>query len=165
LGKVCGDYGENTRVIFIGEAPGEEEDKLGHPFVGKSGQLLRDWIADTGLKADEYSILNIVKCRPPNNRKPIESECSTCGVWLKQQISELGAKKLVIVGSTAAEFFLGKLPIYDGRILKYVGRVFNVTGYQMFILPHPAFVLRHGGNYPVPVDELRAFVWREYKDD
>lgn len=158
-GKVIGDMGENTKVIFVGEAPGEEEDRLGHPFVGKSGQLLRDWISQTGLKADEYSILNVIKCRPPNNRKPIESECSTCGVWLKQQILELGAKKIVIVGATAADFFLGKLPMYDGRILKYVGTVFTVTGYQLFVLPHPAYVLRNGGNYDVPTKALREYVW------
>jgi DNA polymerase len=156
--KVFGDIGDNTKILFIAEAPGEEEDNQGRPFVGASGKLLRLWIKTCGLTEDQFSVLNIVKCRPPNNRKPLLAETSTCGVWIKKQIYFLGCKKIVLLGATACDFFLSPTGFYDGGLLKYVGTTFVVDDYRMFVMPHPSYVLRSGGIYEPPLDEMLRFI-------
>ena len=158
-GKVFGDIGQNTRVIFIGEAPGEAEDKSGRPFVGPAGQLLRQWIKQANILDEEMSILNVVKCRPANNRTPIESERQACGKWLNQQINMIGCNKIVLLGRTACDHFLVDSGVFDGAILKHVGKIYAIGDKEFLVFPHPSFVLRGGNHYKVPIDQLREF-WR-----
>jgi DNA polymerase len=157
-GKVFGDIGKNTKVVFVGEASGEDEDLQGRPFVGKSGQLLRQWIKDIGLEESDFSVLNVIMCRPPNNRRPIESESQACSTWLDEKIAAIGCSKIVLLGRTACDHFLTDEGIFSGAILKHVGRVYPVDGKQFLVFPHPSFVLRGGGHYDVPLDILKNFV-------
>jgi uracil-DNA glycosylase family 4 len=156
-GKVFGDIGPNTQVVFVGQCPGEDEDLAGRPFVGKSGQLLRKWIKSAGLTDDQISIVNILKCYIPNNRDPIESEKQACSEWIDRQVDLIGCKKLVLLGRVACDHFLSGSGIFDGSILKHVGNVYPVDGRQFLVFPHPSFVLRGGEHYEVPVDKLKNF--------
>lgn len=138
---VVGDYGPKQGICFIGEAPGYYEDKQGRPFVGKSGKLLDQMLSSIGYTRKEVSVLNINKCRPPENRKPTTQEMSTCGsLWLGQQLAYLDPKLLITLGSTALEYFInGK------KITKVRGKIQFRDG-KTPILPlfHPAYVLRGG---------------------
>jgi len=138
---VVGDYGPKGAVCFIGEAPGYHEDQQGRPFVGKSGQLLDSMLETIGLIREQVSVLNINKCRPPENRKPTSQEMETCGnLWLGTQLNYLEPSLLVTLGSTALEYFLPGL-----RITKVRAVVQKTTKARaIFPLFHPAYVLRGG---------------------
>lgn len=138
---VVGDYGPKQGICFIGEAPGYNEDKQGRPFVGKSGKLLDQKLETIGYSRDDVSVLNINKCRPPNNRKPTNQEMQTCGhLWLNQQLKYLNPKLVVTLGSTALEYFInGK------KITKVRGKLqLRTDKPPIFPLFHPAYVLRGG---------------------
>lgn len=129
-----------AELCFVGEGPGADEDDQGEPFVGKAGQLLDRMIAAIGYERDEVYICNIVKCRPPNNRKPSPEEMATCGAYLAEQLALVSPKVIVALGATAAEGLLGGLP---GGISRNRGqwRLYNRT---IPVMPtfHPAYVLR-----------------------
>ena len=154
-GKVFGDIGINTKVVLIGEGPGADEDMSGRPFVGPAGQLLRSWMKIIGVGDSEMSILNVVCCRPPNNRTPLEVEVDACSKRLDQQLNLIGCNKIVLLGRTACARML---PEFDGTVLKDVGKIFTVDHRQMLVMPHPSFVMRGGNRYPVPLDKLQKFI-------
>ena len=93
--------------MFIGEAPGADEDQQGEPFVGRAGQLLNKMIKAMGLRREEVYIANIVKCRPPGNRTPEREECETCSPFLMRQIAAIQPKAIVALGAVAAKTLLG----------------------------------------------------------
>ncbi len=126
-------------VVFVGEAPGEEEDKSGLPFCGDSGLILYRWIDELRLLDTDFAILNIIKCKPPNNRDPMDEEISTCtDLWLKKQLNILEPKVIVSVGRIASAYFLGKE--FRSGILTYAGRFYG----DYYCLPHPSYFLRRG---------------------
>lgn len=147
---VVGRGSLDPRVVFVGEAPGAEEDRQGLPFVGRSGQLLDEWIQWLEVADGEFYILNVVKCRPPGNRDPTPEEVAVCEPWLERQLDLLDPEFVVAVGRFAMNFFFP-----DKRaITKVSGEV--IDG-RFCIVPHPSYFLRRGGNGWKPyLEQLRA---------
>lgn len=135
---VPGEGSADARVMFVGEAPGREEDEQGRPFVGRSGQLLRQTIRETGWREDEVFIANVLKCRPPDNRDPEDSEIEACRSWLAAQIITLRPRLIVTLG----RYSMGLLLKPGLKITQVHGQHVRRDG--MVILPtfHPSAVLR-----------------------
>lgn len=135
---VPGEGNPNAVIMFIGEGPGRDEDLSGRPFVGAAGRLLDKMLGAIGLSREEVYIANVVKCRPPNNRTPEESEAAACMPYLRGQFALIRPKIIVCLGATAAKY------IYDPdiRITRDRGVWKNSKG--VWILPtyHPAALLR-----------------------
>jgi len=124
--------------MFIGEAPGADEDQQGEPFVGRSGQLLTNMIKAMGLRREDVYIANIIKCRPPGNRTPERDECDTCSPFLMRQIEAIRPKALVALGAVAAKSLLAiNAPMSELR-----GRWYDFRGTKLAVTYHPAFLLR-----------------------
>ncbi len=120
-------------VIFVGEAPGRNEDKNGEPFVGVAGKKLSIALEEAGITRDAVYITNIVKCRPPNNRVPNIDERETCKEYLKQEISIIKPKIICILGNTAFNSILG-----GSEITKFRGKVVQKDNQLYFLTIHPA---------------------------
>lgn len=153
---VVGRGSQTPRVVFVGEAPGAEEDRLQKPFVGRSGQMLDKWIDACGLQETEYYICNVMKTRPPNNRNPTREEVAFCAPWLHKQLTLLQPTIIVAVGSFAMKHFLPT----EKAILAASGKVHAVPGQPpVFVMPHPSYFLRRGGKGWEPyVSELRKLL-------
>lgn len=135
---VFGVGNPNAELMFIGEAPGADEDEQGEPFVGRAGQLLTNMIKAMGLRREDVYIANIIKCRPPGNRTPERDECETCSPFLMRQIEVIGPKVLVALGAVAAKTLLAvNAPMSELR-----GRWFDFRGTKLAVTYHPAFLLR-----------------------
>ena len=120
-------------VIFVGEAPGRNEDKKGEPFIGVAGKKLSIALNEAGISRDDVYITNIVKCRPPNNRVPNTDERDTCKEYLKQEISIIKPKLICILGNTAFNSILG-----GSEITKFRGKVVRKDNLLYFLTIHPA---------------------------
>ncbi len=120
-------------VIFVGEAPGRNEDRNGEPFVGVAGKKLSIALDEAGVSRDAIYITNIVKCRPPNNRVPKTSERNTCQEYLKQEISIIKPKIICILGNTAFNSILG-----GSEITKFRGKIAQKDNQLYFLTIHPA---------------------------
>lgn len=136
---VFGVGNPNATLMFIGEAPGADEDAQGEPFVGRAGQLLTKIIEAIHFKRSDVYICNILKCRPPNNRKPTVEESELCKPYLKKQIQLVKPKVIVCLGLTAAENLLGTTE----SMSKLRGRVMQYEGVPVMITYHPAALLRN----------------------
>jgi DNA polymerase len=128
-----------ARLVFVGEAPGFDEDRQGEPFVGKAGRLLNDIIKAMGLKREQVYIANIVKCRPPGNRVPDAAEIGSCADYLERQIDILSPEVLVALGSVAAKALLGS----EAGITRLRGRFHSYRGIPLMPTYHPAYLLRN----------------------
>jgi len=126
-------------LMFVGEAPGADEDIQGIPFVGRAGQLLTKIIEAIGMKREEVYIANVIKCRPPGNRNPEPDEVDTCEPFLFQQIDLIKPKVLVALGKFAAQTLLRTLD----PISRLRGRVYDYRGAKLIPTFHPAYVLRN----------------------
>jgi uracil-DNA glycosylase len=135
---VFADGDANAQLMFVGEGPGADEDAQGLPFVGRAGQLLNNMIGAMGLKREQVYIANIVKCRPPQNRKPEPDEAHTCTPFLERQIDVVRPRVLVALGATAATYLLGM----RGSIGGMRGRIHDYRGIQTVVTYHPAYLLR-----------------------
>jgi DNA polymerase len=122
-------------IMLVGEAPGKEEDLTGKPFVGRAGRLLDAALERAGLERSRVFITSVIKCRPPQNRKPKKKEIERCRPYLQSQIEILHPKIICLMGNTAAQAVLGRQGIADlrGRILEY----------RYLVTFHPAAVLRN----------------------
>jgi len=120
-------------VIFVGEAPGRNEDKNGEPFVGIAGQRLNLALDNAGILRESIYITNVVKCRPPNNRVPTISERNTCQDYLQKEISIIKPKIICILGNTAFNSILG-----GSEITKYRGKIIKKDKQFYFLTIHPA---------------------------
>jgi DNA polymerase len=107
LNTVFGEGNPYADIVFCGEGPGQQENETGRPFVGKAGQLLDNILKACGFTREQVFILNIVKCRPPNNRVPTDEECSNCRPFLELQLKIINPKIIVCLGTTAANNILG----------------------------------------------------------
>jgi DNA polymerase len=135
---VFGVGNPNADLMFIGEAPGADEDERGEPFVGRAGQLLTNMIKAMGLRREDVYIANIIKCRPPGNRTPERDECETCSPFLMRQIEVIGPKAIVALGAVAAKTLLAiNAPMSELR-----GRWYDFRGTKLAVTYHPAFLLR-----------------------
>ncbi|MEN6296300.1 MAG: uracil-DNA glycosylase [Chloroherpetonaceae bacterium] len=136
---VFGDGNPNADILIIGEAPGADEDKIGKPFVGKAGQLLTRIIESVKFSREEVYIANIVKCRPPNNRTPVEDEWKECLPYLIKQIELIKPKFIMLLGAVPFKALLGS----DHQITKERGQVFDYNGIPTIPTFHPAYLLRN----------------------
>jgi uracil-DNA glycosylase family 4 len=135
---VFGTGNPNAELMFVGEAPGADEDEQGLPFVGRAGQLLTNMIKAMGLQREDVYIANIIKCRPPSNRTPERDECETCAPFLLRQINAIQPKAIVALGSVAARTLLGlNEPMANLR-----GQWFDFRGVPLAVTYHPAYLLR-----------------------
>jgi len=138
---VFGSGNPNAELLFIGEAPGEQEDLEGEPFIGKAGQLLTNIITAMYLNRDDVYICNIVKCRPPNNRNPELDEIKRCLPYLKKQIRIVRPKVICLLGKVAIQAMLkdtNSISSLRGTIF-YLGKIPTIVTY------HPAALLRNPG--------------------
>ena len=127
-----------AELMFVGEAPGADEDQQGEPFVGRAGQLLNNMIRAMGIAREQVYIANVVKCRPPSNRTPERDECDTCSPFLMRQIAVVQPKVIVALGAVAAKNLLAvQSSLGDLR-----GRWFEYRGCKLAVTYHPAFLLR-----------------------
>ena len=127
--------------MFVGEAPGADEDIQGIPFVGRAGQLLTKMIEAMGLKRDDVYIANVLKCRPPNNRDPQPDEVERCEPFLFRQIASVQPKVIVALGAFAARALLKT----QDPVSRMRGRVYNYRGAKPIVTFHPSFLLRSPG--------------------
>jgi len=126
-----GDF--KSDVIFVGEAPGKNEDKNGEPFIGVAGKKLSAALEGAGVSRDKVYITNIVKCRPPKNRVPKTNERETCQDYLKQEIAIIKPKLICILGNTAFNSLLG-----GSEIMKFRGKIVQKDNQLYFLTVHPA---------------------------
>ena len=135
---VPGEGSPDGRVVFVGEAPGREEDAQGRPFVGRSGQLLRQTIREAGWREDEVFIANVLKCRPPDNRDPADEEIQACRAWLIAQLVTIRPRLIVTLGRYSMA-----LLIKPGlRITQIRGQHVVRDGFVVLPTYHPSAVLR-----------------------
>ena len=138
---VFGEGNPNAPLLFLGEGPGREEDKVGRPFIGRSGQLLRKTIAKIGLKPEDYYITNVVKCRPPTNRLPNKGEISPCTkLILKRELDIIQPKVICSLGSCATKVILEEKLI---RMTDARKKIINKNGLSVKPVFHPAYILRN----------------------
>ena len=135
---VFGEGSEKARLVFVGEAPGYEEDIQGRPFVGKAGQLLTRIIAAIGMKRDEVYITNVVKCHPPRNRVPANDEIASCYPFLARQLRIIRPQVICALGSPAARTLLNT----EAGITTLRGTFRDWEGIPVMPTFHPAFLLR-----------------------
>ena len=136
---VFGVGNPRARLMFVGEAPGEDEDKKGEPFVGRAGQLLTKIIEAIGLAREQVYIANVIKCRPPNNRNPEADEVAACEPFLFRQIDVIQPKVIVPLGKFAAQSLLRSMD----PITRLRGRQFDYRGAVLIPTFHPAYLLRN----------------------
>jgi DNA polymerase len=152
---VPGEGSLNADLMFIGEAPGRDEDIQGRPFVGRAGQLLTKIIHAMTFQRDEVYITNIVKCRPPGNRNPQGDEIASCKDYLLAQIEMINPKVIVTLGKVAADFFIrSSLGMTALR-----GDFYDIDN-NIRVMPtfHPSYLIRNEGN-----KNLKKMVWEDMK--
>ncbi len=148
---VFGQGNPHARLMFVGEGPGEDEDREGLAFVGKAGQLLTKIIAAIDLTRDDVYITNIVKCRPPKNREPEEDEIAACYPFLEQQIRAIRPSIICALGAPASKTLLKTRE----SISRLRGRFHDMNGMKVMPTYHPAYLLRN------PSD--KRLVWEDMK--
>jgi len=146
---VFGSGSPRARLMFIGEGPGQEEDRAGEPFVGAAGQLLTRIIAAIKLRREEVYIANVVKCRPPDNRTPAPEEIATCSPFLRRQITSIRPLFICTLGGCAAQTLLGTAE----PISRLRGRLYDYEGIRVLPTFHPAYLLRN--------PEKKRAVWED----
>ena len=148
---VFGEGARDAEVMFIGEGPGEQEDRTGRPFVGRAGQLLDDMLAMIDLKREKVFIGNMVKCRPPQNRDPLNIEQEACIGYLRNQVALLKPKIIVCLGRIAAM----KLIKEDFKITREHGQWIEKAGVWMMAMYHPSALLRDPRKRPESFEDLK----------
>ena len=148
---VFGQGSPKARLMFVGEAPGRDEDEQGLAFVGRAGQLLTKIIEAMGMKREDVFICNVLKCRPPNNRNPEPDEVASCMPFLEEQIRLISPKVIVTLGTFAAQAVLET----DEPIGRMRGRWRTARGVRVMPTFHPAFLLRS--------PERKKDVWEDMK--
>ncbi|MDI6605415.1 MAG: uracil-DNA glycosylase [Thermoanaerobacteraceae bacterium] len=149
---VFGGGNLRSKIMFIGEGPGKEEDIQGRPFVGKAGQLLNKMLEAIGLNREDVYIANIVKCRPPNNRPPLQNEIEACIPYLRNQVAIIRPKIIVCLGATAAKAIIDK----DFKITAMRGQWTERKGVKIIATYHPAALLRD--------PEKKKPAWEDFKE-
>ncbi|MDL1956441.1 MAG: uracil-DNA glycosylase [Candidatus Desulfofervidus auxilii] len=148
---VFGEGPANARLVIVGEAPGEEEDLQGKPFVGAAGELLTKMLKAINLSREEVYITNIVKCRPPNNRNPRPKEIEKCKPFLLKQLETIHPKVICTLGSIAAQTLLET----KTSISLLRGKIYIWHGIKLIPTFHPAYLLRN--------PRQKKFVWEDLK--
>ncbi len=151
---VPGEGNRNADLMFVGEAPGREEDEQGRPFVGRAGQLLTRIISAMGFRRQDVYITNVVKCRPPGNRTPLGPEVESCKGYLIDQIEWIRPKVIVSLGKVATGFF-----VRSARSMTALrGSFQDFHGIRVMPTFHPSYLIRNEGNR-----KLKKMVWEDMK--
>jgi DNA polymerase len=148
---VFGAGDPHADLLFIGEAPGQHEDRQGEPFVGAAGQLLTHMLGEIGMTRDQVYIANVLKCRPPGNRDPQPDEIDTCTPWLVEQISLIQPVVIVTLGNFATKYVLQT----QQGITRMRGSVYPWHGRKVIPTFHPAAILHGGGEKSRQFAELQ----------
>lgn len=148
---VPGEGAEAARIMFIGEAPGAVEDRLGRPFVGPAGKFLDEMLRSIGLARQDVFIANTVKCRPPENRDPMEDEIAACKPWLDKQIELIKPDVFVPLGRYALHKFMP-----DAVISREHGKLYERGGKVYFLMYHPAAALHNGSLRPTMLEDIKS---------
>src|SRR5581483_6997120 len=146
---VFGAGNSRARLVFVGEGPGHDEDMQGLPFVGRAGKLLTQMIEAMGLQREDVYICNVVKCRPPENRKPEDDEVEICSPYLHRQLDVIGPKAIVCLGAVAAQTLLNT----KDPISKFRGNWADLRNTRLMATYHPAYLLRNPA--------AKAEVWKD----
>jgi len=154
---VPGEGNINSKVVFIGEAPGRDEDREGRPFVGAAGRFLTQALESAGLHRKEVYITNVVKRRPPRNRPPRKGEVAVFLPYLRRELEIIRPKVVCLLGSTAVKALLGR------SLAEVRGKVVRGGGWTFFSTYHPAAVIYNPGLEGVLLDDLRRL--REILDE
>jgi DNA polymerase len=141
-----------TPLMFVGEAPGQDEDLQGEPFVGRAGQLLTNTLKKLGVERKQVHIANILKCRPPGNRTPAPDEMAACMPWLQRQIATIQPKLICGLGNIAVQTLL----VTKTGITKLRGRLTQAQGVPFFPTFHPAYILRNMNDLPLFEADIQA---------
>jgi DNA polymerase len=149
---VFGAGSMTAEIMFVGEAPGADEDVQGVPFVGKAGQLLTKMIGAMGLRREDVYIANVLKCRPPGNRNPEPDEIQTCQPFLFRQLASIQPRVVIALGAFAARTLLDT----DEPISRLRGRVFDFRGAKLIPTFHPSYLLRSPGNKREAWEDLKT---------
>lgn len=149
---VFGVGNPQAEVLFIGEAPGANEDLQGEPFVGRAGKLLDDMLTMVGLKRQNIYITNSVKCRPPENRDPMNTEKDACRGYLRRQVQLMKPKIIVCLGRISAMELIRE----DFKISQEHGQFFDKNGTLMLAVYHPAALLRNPNLKPQAFEDFKA---------
>lgn len=157
---VLGEGNINAKLMFVGEAPGADEDRLGRPFVGRAGKLLTSIIEELGHKREEFYISNVNKCRPPNNRTPTPWEQEACFPYLEKQIQIINPKVLCLLGAAAARAFLER----NVAITKKRGQIINWKDKYLILTFHPAYVLRNPSAKDTLKEDIKKAIELAYSD-
>jgi uracil-DNA glycosylase family 4 len=148
---VFGSGSPHAELVFVGEAPGYDEDQQGLPFVGRAGQLLTKIIESINLKREDVYICNVLKCRPPDNRNPEPDEVASCNPFLRKQLVTIRPKIVCCLGTFAAQTVLQTA----APISKLRGKFFDMDGIRVIATFHPAYLLRS--------PEKKREVWEDMK--
>lgn len=149
---VPGEGNWETDLMFVGEAPGQDEDIQGRPFVGRAGQLLTKIIEAMKFQRSEVYITNVVKCRPPGNRIPHREEIEKCAFYLLAQIKFIQPKVIVALGKTALDFFIRS----NAAMTNLRGNFYDYCGIRVMPTFHPSYVIRNEGK-----KEIKRMVWKD----
>jgi len=148
---VFGSGSKKAKILFVGEGPGESEDLQGLPFVGRAGQLLDTFLTSVGMSRSEVYIANIVKCRPPNNRDPLQQEQEKCWKWLWAQIELLSPQLIVCLGRISAKYLIRP----DFKVTVEHGVIYEREGSSIMGTYHPAALLRTPSLKPVAFEDYK----------
>lgn len=151
---VPGEGNRQARLLFVGEAPGRDEDLQGRPFVGRAGQLLTRIIQAMGFSREEVYIANVIKCRPPENRTPRPDEVKACSPYLLRQIELIRPKVIVALGKVATDFLLQS----PKSMSELRGNFGEFQGIPVMPTFHPSYLVRNEGN-----KEIKKMVWEDMK--
>jgi len=149
---VFGDGNPRARLMLIGEGPGADEDRIGIPFVGRAGRLLDRILASVNIERKEIYIANVIKCRPPGNRLPFQSEIDECLPYLKEQIEVINPQIILCLGALSMRTLIDK----NASITRNRGRWHEAGGRRFMATFHPAALLRDPGK--------KRDVWEDFKD-
>ena len=154
---VIGQGDHQAKIIFIGEAPGFNEDKTGFPFCGKAGEVLDDLLGSVNIKREDVYITNILKCRPPGNRNPKSEEIKACVTYLERQIKTIKPEIICTLGNFSTAYIFEKFSLKDRiqGISKIHGQVFNADDLKIISLYHPAVVTYN--------DNMREVLKKDFK--
>ncbi len=157
---VLGSGSLDAGIMFIGEAPGFNEDLQGKPFVGRAGEVFDELLKSVGLERREVYIANVLKCRPPGNRGPAKEEIRACTPYLDEQISVIRPGVIATLGSFSMSYIFGKFGLKEDKISRIHGRVFrisNLAGTRKIVpLYHPAVATYNAGMKPTLLEDFRS---------
>ncbi len=148
---VPGEGSSNADLLFVGEGPGRSEDQQGRPFIGAAGKVLSKLLDSIGLSREDVFITNVVKCRPPENRKPLRDEVTKCRPYLEKQIETIRPKLVCVLGATALEALIG-----DSNLSAQHGKLITRGGLKLFVMYHPASALYNNKLEAVMMEDVRS---------